>query len=291
MTAERLLYALKKIIEINKANPGTAQAVFCDTNTPKKDAFSVYQALRDRLVRSGEFAENEIAFVHDTANDKQRLAMFEKVNNAEIKIIIGSTGKLGTGVNIQRKLSALHHLDAPYRPSDIEQRNGRGIRQGNENSEVYIGYYSTKGTFDNYRWQILEKKQQIISQIMSGKPAARTCEDIDDTALTFAEMKAATTGNPLIAEKMTVDNEVNRLKLLHANYYQQQRSFEYDISRRYPDLISRKEKMIEWTKKDIELISAAPPITEDNFRMTLGGRTLWSAPKPATSWRRWLQNT
>lgn len=263
----------EKIIEINKANPGTAQAVFCDTNTPKKDAFSVYQALRERLVRSGEFTENEIAFVHDAANDKQRLAMFEKVNNAEIKIIIGSTGKLGTGVNIQRKLSALHHLDAPYRPSDIEQRNGRGIRQGNENSEVYIGYYSTKGTFDNYRWQILEKKQQIISQIMSGKPAARTCEDIDDTALTFAEMKAATTGNPLIAEKMTVDNEVNRLKLLQANYYQQQRSFEYDISRRYPDLISRKEKMIEWTKKDIELISAAPPITEDNFRMTLGGRT------------------
>ena len=263
----------EKIIEINKANPGTTQAVFCDTNTPKKDAFSVYQALRDRLVRSGEFTENEITFVHDAANDKQRLAMFEKVNNAEIKIIIGSTGKLGTGVNIQRKLSALHHLDAPYRPSDIEQRNGRGIRQGNENSEVYIGYYSTKGTFDNYRWQILEKKQQIISQIMSGKPAARTCEDIDDTALTFAEMKAATTGNPLIAEKMTVDNEVNRLKLLQANYYQQQRSFEYDISKRYPDLISRKEKMIEWTKKDIELISAAPPITEDNFRMTLGGRT------------------
>lgn len=263
----------EKIIGINKANPGMAQAVFCDTNTPKKDAFSVYQALRDRLVRSGEFTENEIAFVHDAANDKQRLAMFEKVNNAEIKIIIGSTGKLGTGVNIQRKLSALHHLDAPYRPSDIEQRNGRGIRQGNENSEVYIGYYSTKGTFDNYRWQILEKKQQIISQIMSGKPAARTCEDIDDTALTFAEMKAATTGNPLIAEKMTVDNEVNRLKLLQANYYQQQRSFEYDISKRYPDLISRKEKMIEWTKKDIELISSAPPITEDNFRMTLGGRT------------------
>ena len=263
----------EKIIEINKANPGTAQAIFCDTNTPKKNAFSVYQALRERLVRSDEFAENEIAFVHDAANDKQRLAMFERVNNAEIKIIIGSTGKLGTGVNIQRKLSALHHLDAPYRPSDIEQRNGRGIRQGNENSEVYIGYYSTKGTFDNYRWQILEKKQQIISQIMSGKPAARTCEDIDDTALTFAEMKAATTGNPLIAEKMTVDNEVNRLKLLQANYYQQQRSFEYDISNRYPDLISRKEKMIEWTKKDIELISAAPPITEDNFRMTLDDRT------------------
>ena len=263
----------EKIIEINRANPGTAQAVFCDTNTPKKDAFSVYQALKDRLVRSGEFTEKEIAFVHDAANDKQRLAMFEKVNAAEIKVIIGSTGKLGTGVNIQQKLSALHHLDAPYRPSDIEQRNGRGIRQGNENAEVYIGYYSTKGTFDNYRWQILEKKQQIISQIMSGKPAARTCEDIDDTALTFAEMKAATTGNPLIAEKMTVDNEVNRLKLLQANYFQQQRTFDYDINNRYPELIARKENMIERVQKDIELISAAVPISEDNFKITLGGKS------------------
>ena len=262
-----------KIIEINKAHPDTAQAVFCDTNTPKKDAFSVYQALKDRLVRSGEFTEKEIAFVHEAANDKQRLAMFERVNSADIKVIIGSTGKLGTGVNIQRKLSALHHLDAPYRPSDIEQRNGRGIRQGNENSEVYIGYYSTKGTFDNYRWQILEKKQQIISQIMSGKPAARTCEDIDDTALTFAEMKAATTGNPLIAEKMTVDNEVNRLKLLQSNHIQQQRTFENDINTRYPELISRKEKMIELVKADIEEIAKMLPIGEDNFKITLDGRT------------------
>ena len=273
----------EKIIEINKANPGTAQAIFCDTNTPKKDSFSVYQALRERLVRSGEFAENEIAFVHDAANDKQRLAMFEKVNNAEIKIIIGSTGKLGTGVNIQRKLSALHHLDAPYRPSDIEQRNGRGIRQGNENSEVFIGYYSTKGTFDNYRWQILEKKQQIISQIMSGKPAARTCEDIDDTALTFAEMKAATTGNPLIAEKMTVDNEVSRLKLLQASYYSQQRTFEEDVQTRYPEKIRQKETQIENVKRDIELINAAPPVgSEDNFHMTLNGRTYTERNKAGT---------
>lgn len=162
-----------KIIEINRAQPSTAQAVFCDTSTPQKGEFSVYQALKDRLIRSGEFTEKEIAFVHDAANDKQRLEMFEKVNAAEIKVIIGSTSKLGTGVNIQRKLSALHHLDAPYRPSDIEQRNGRGIRQGNENSEVYIGYYSTKGTFDNYRWQILEKKQQIISQIIVRKACSK----------------------------------------------------------------------------------------------------------------------
>lgn len=262
-----------KIIEINRAKPGTAQAVFCDTSTPKKGEFSVYQALKDRLMRSGEFTEKEIAFVHDAANDKQRLEMFEKVNRAEIKVIIGSTSKLGTGVNIQQKLSALHHLDAPYRPSDIEQRNGRGIRQGNENSEVFIGYYSTKGTFDNYRWQILEKKQQIISQIMSGKPAARTCEDIDETALTFAEMKAATTGNPLIAEKMTVDNNVNRLKLLQSAHVNQQRSFEHDISVRYPDLIARKGKMIGLVSADIERIKNARPIKDDDFSISLGGRT------------------
>lgn len=261
-----------KIIEINRENPGTAQAVFCDTNTPKKDAFSVYQALKDRLMRSGEFTENEIAFVHDAANDKQRLSLFEHVNKAEVKIIIGSTGKLGTGVNIQQRLSALHHLDAPYRPSDIEQRNGRGIRQGNTNSEVYVGYYSTKGTFDNYRWQILEKKQQIISQVMSGKPAARSCEDIDEVALTFSEMKAATTGNPLIAEKMSVDNEVNRLKLLQANHYQQQRNFEYDINTRYPELIGRKEHLISLVKKDIETIQNTPKAAEDELRITLDGK-------------------
>jgi len=262
-----------RIIEINKEKPGMAQAVFCDTNTPKKNSFSVYQALKDRLVKSGEFTEKEIAFVHDAANDKQRLSLFEKVNKGEIKVIIGSTGKLGTGVNIQQKLSALHHLDAPYRPSDIEQRNGRGIRQGNTNAEVFVGYYSTKGTFDNYRWQILEKKQQIISQVMSGKPAARTCEDIDEVALTFSEMKAATTGNPLIAEKMSVDNEVNRLKLLQANHYHQQQTFEYDINERYPKLISKKEATLAKVRKDIEFIGNNPKRDGDNFEITLGGKT------------------
>lgn len=261
-----------KIIELNRENPGNAQAVFCDTNTPKKNSFSVYQALKDRLVISGEFTEKEIAFVHDAANDKQRLSLFEQVNKGEVKVIIGSTGKLGTGVNIQQKLSALHHLDAPYRPSDIEQRNGRGIRQGNTNAEVFVGYYSTKGTFDNYRWQILEKKQQIISQVLSGKPAARTCEDIDEVALTFAEMKAATTGNPLISEKMTVDNEVNRLKLLQSNHYQQQRSFEYDINTRYPKLIAQKEHLISLVKQDIAAIESTPAKGEDEFEITLDGK-------------------
>ncbi len=268
----KVAFCANKIIEINRENPGMAQAVFCDMNTPKKGSFSVYQALKDRLVRSGEFTEKEIAFIHDATNDIKRLELFERVNKAEIKVIIGSTGKLGTGVNIQQRLIALHHLDAPYRPSDIEQRNGRGIRQGNENDEVFVGYYSTKGTFDNYRWQILEKKQQIISQVMSGKPAARSCEDIDEVALTFSEMKAATTGNPLLAEKMTVDNEVNRLKLLQKNHYQQQKNFEYDINKRYPDLLSRKEITLAKVKKDIEFISSNPKKAGDNFEITLDGK-------------------
>lgn len=261
-----------KIIEINQDNPDMAQAVFCDTNTPKKDTFSVYQALKDRLVRSGKFSEKEIAFVHDAASDKQRLDLFEKVNNAQIKVIIGSTGKLGTGVNIQQRLIALHHLDAPYRPSDIEQRNGRGVRQGNVNSEVYIGYYSTKGTFDNYRWQLLEKKQQIISQIMSGKPAARSCEDVDEVALTFSEMKAATTGNPLLAEKMTVDNEVNRLRLLRNSHYQQQTKFEQDVNERYPSIIAKKEAALARVQRDMAHINSNPADIKEHFQITLNGK-------------------
>lgn len=260
-----------KIIEIYKENPTMAQAVFCDTNTPKKDAFSVYQALKDRLVRSGEFTEEEIAFIHDVDTDKQRLELFEKVNRAEVKIIIGSTGKLGTGTNIQQRLCGLHHIDAPYRPSDIEQRNGRGIRQGNVNDEISVVYYSTKGTFDNYRWQLLEKKQQIISQVMSGKPSARSCEDVDEIALTFSEMKAATTGNPLLAEKMKVDNDVNRLKLLKNEYVQQQLRFDYDIERRYPELIEKKTKALDLVTKDIAFIKAHP-LKKDFFQIMLDGK-------------------
>ncbi|MDE7280119.1 MAG: helicase, partial [Ruminiclostridium sp.] len=212
----------KSIISIYKQHPDSAQVVFCDLSTPNNEGFNVYKALKDRLLKSGEFKPEEIAFVHDANNDKQRLKMFDKVNNAQIKVIIGSTSKLGTGVNMQKKLIAAHHLDAPYVPKDIEQRNGRIVRQGNENSEVKIRCYSTKGTFDSYRWQLLEKKQQLIAQVLSGKPPARNCKDIDETALTFAEMKAATADNPLIAEKMQVDNEVDRLKLLESDWISQQ---------------------------------------------------------------------
>lgn len=157
------------------------------------------------------------------------------------------------------------------RSTDIEQRNGRGIRQGNINDKVSVLYYSTKGTFDNYRWQLLEKKQQIISQIMSGKPAARSCDDVDEVTLTFAEMKAATTGNPLLAEKMTVNNEVNRLKLLQNSHYQQQLKFERDINERFPKLIEKKRKVLAVTQKDAEYISRNP-FDKEAFKITLNSR-------------------
>lgn len=213
------------------------------TGTPISNAisemFSVYRGIKDKLVASGQYKPEEIAFIHDANNDKQKMEMFAKITDAKIRLIIGSTQKLGTGTNIQQRLIGMHHLDAPFRPSDIEQRNRRGIRQGNSNSMVAVNYYATKGTFDTYRWQLLEKKQQTISQIMSGKPAARTCQDIDEVALTFAEMKAAATDNPLIAEKLTVDNDVARLMLLKNEHTAQQSKLAQDVETTYPDTFWR----------------------------------------------------
>ena len=260
----------KSIVDIHKQYPNSAQVVFCDLSTPNSEGFNVYQALKDRLLKSGEFKPEEIAFVHDANNDKQRLKMFDKVNSAQIKVIIGSTSKLGTGVNMQKKLIAAHHLDAPYVPKDIEQRNGRIVRQGNENSEVIIRYYSTKGTFDSYRWQLLEKKQHLIAQVLSGKPPARSCKDIDETALTFAEMKAATADNPLIAEKMQVDNEVDRLKLLESDWISQQSRYKLDFEKYFPSVIQKQNDLIEKLVQDLKLLEENP-IPKDSFVMKVNG--------------------
>lgn len=260
----------KSIISIYRQHPDSAQVVFCDLSTPNSDGFNVYQALKDRLLKSGELKPEEIVFVHDANNDKQRLKMFDKVNSAQIKVIIGSTSKLGTGVNMQKKLIAAHHLDAPYVPKDIEQRNGRIIRQGNENSQVIVRCYSTKGTFDSYRWQLLEKKQQLIAQVLSGKPPARSCKDIDETALTFAEMKAATADNPLIAEKMQVDNEVGRLKLLESDWLSQQSRYKFDFEKHYPSVIQKQEALIEKLNQDIKLLEKKP-MPKDSFAMKVNG--------------------
>lgn len=262
---------VREILEIDKNNPRTAQVVFCDGNTPNNIEFSVYRDIKDKLVASGQYKPEEIAFIHDAKNDKQKMEMFAKVNDAKIRLIIGSTQKLGTGTNIQQRLIGMHHLDAPFRPSDIEQRNGRGIRQGNSNTMVAVNYYATRGTFDTYRWQLLEKKQRTISQIMSGKPAARTCQDIDEVALTFAEMKAAATDNPLIAEKLTVDNEIERLTLLKNDHIAQQSKLKDDIERNYPEMLEKLQRRYNNAVEDTAAVNKAP--FTDNFLIEIGGGT------------------
>lgn len=262
---------VREILEIGKNNPHTAQVVFCDGNTPNNINFSVYRDIKDKLVASGQYKPEEIAFIHDANNDKQKMEMFAKINDAKIRLIIGSTQKLGTGTNIQQRLIGMHHLDAPFRPSDIEQRNGRGIRQGNSNSMVAINYYATKGTFDTYRWQLLEKKQRTMSQIMSGKPAARTCQDIDEVALTFAEMKAAATDNPLIAEKLTVDNEVERLTLLKNEHIAQQSKLADDIEKNYPEKLEKLQRRYNNAVEDTAAVKNDP--LTDNFQIEIGGST------------------
>lgn len=261
------------IFQINEQYPGTTQVVFCDMSTPSSGTdFTVYQALKDKLVQSGKYKPEEVTFIHDAKNDRQRLTLFDKVNSAKVKVIIGSTSKLGTGVNMQRKLIAAHHLDAPYVPKDVEQRNGRIIRQGNENSEVFVKYYSTKGTFDSYRWQLLEKKQRLITQILSGKPPARNCKDIDESVLTFAEMKAASSDNPLIAEKMQLDNEVDRLKLLQRDWLHQQERYKYSIEVGLPSIIEKKSKLVEKINMDTEVLHKNP-MQSDSFFLQVGETT------------------
>ena len=262
---------VKEILEIDKQNPRTAQVVFCDGNTPNNNVFSVYRDIKDKLVASGQYEPEEIAFIHDAKNYKQKIEIFAKINDAKIRLIIGSTQKLGTGTNIQQRLIGMHHLDAPFRPSDIEQRNGRGIRQGNSNSMVAVNYYATKGTFDTYRWQLLEKKQRTISQIMSGKPSARTCQDIDEVALTFAEMKAAATDNPLIAEKLTVDNDVERLTMLKNEHIAQQSKLADDIEKNYPDILAKQQRRYDNAVEDTESVKKDP--LTDNFRIEIEGST------------------
>ncbi len=271
---------VEEILAIGKERPDTVQAVFCDTNTPTSDGFSVYKDIKEKLIASGQYNPDEVAFIHDAKNDKQKVEMFAKANEAKIRVIIGSTQKLGTGVNIQQRLIALHHLDAPFRPSDIEQRNGRGIRQGNTNPEVFVAYYATRGTFDTYRWQLLEKKQAVIAQIMSGKPAARTCEDIDEVALTFAEMKAAATDNPLIAEKLTVDNEVARLTLLKNDYISRQTALAENVKEKYPQQIATLERRLKNVFEDIKTVADNP--LDDTFHMEMGGKKFYERSVAAT---------
>ena len=195
-----------------------AQLVFCDSSTPKKDGtFNVYDALKEKLMKKG-IPEEEIAFIHDANTDVQKARLFSKVRSGQVRFLLGSTSKMGAGTNVQDRLIALHHLDVPWRPADIEQQEGRILRQGNKNKKVKIFRYITENTFDAYSWQLIENKQKFIGQIMTSKSPVRSCQDVDEAALSYAEVKALATGNPKIKEKMDLDVQVTKLKMLKANY-------------------------------------------------------------------------
>ena len=213
--------------------------------------FDVYNYLKTELVKRGIPAE-EIAFIHDAKSDAQRDALFKDMRTGKKKILIGSTDKCGTGVNVQTHLVAMHHVDCPWKPSCIEQREGRGIRQGNENDEVAVYRYVTKGTFDAYSWSLVENKQRFISQVMTSKSVSRTCEDIDEATLSYAEIKAVATGNPMIKEKMEIDNEVQRLKLLKASYDSQRYGLQDNYMIRFPKLIKAAEEKLACVREDVK---------------------------------------
>ncbi len=245
------------------------QLIFSDIGTPGADKeFTVYQYLKEALVQYG-IPEDEIAFIHDAKSDAQRETLFKEMRTGKKKVLIGSTDKCGTGVNVQTHLVALHHVDCPWKPSSIEQREGRGIRQGNENEEIAVYRYVTKGTFDAYNWSLVENKQRFISQVMTSKAVSRTCEDIDEATLSYAEIKAVATGNPLIREKMELDNDVQRLKLLKASYDNQRYGLQDNYMIRYPKLIKAATEKLACVREDIKARDREL-INNSEFSITIG---------------------
>lgn len=244
------------------------QLIFSDIGTPGEKDFDVYNYIKAELIKRN-IPENEIAFIHDAKTDAQRETLFKSMRAGKKKILIGSTDKCGTGVNVQTHIVAIHHVDCPWKPSSIEQREGRGIRQGNENKEVAVYRYVTKETFDAYSWSLVENKQRFISQIMTSRAVSRTCEDIDEATLSYAEIKAVATGNPLIKEKMEVDNELQRLKILKASYDSQRYTFQDNFMIKFPKLIKAAEEKIECVRKDIELRNAER-VKSEEFSIIIG---------------------
>ena len=260
-----------KVWEESAPDRGT-QLIFCDLSTPKADGtFNVYDDVREKLVARGVPRE-EVAFIHEYNTETKKADLFAKVRAGQVRILMGSTPKLGAGTNIQDRLIALHHLDCPWKPSDLEQQEGRILRQGNRNNQVKIYRYVTENTFDSYMWQILENKQKFISQIMTSKSPVRACDDVDDTALSYAEIKALATGNPYIKEKMDLDIQVSKLKLLKANHTSQIYSLESDIARRYPREITAAKGQIEALKTDMEAAKPLLAQDKDHFSMEISGK-------------------
>ncbi|MDU2618364.1 MAG: SNF2-related protein [Ruminococcus sp.] len=248
----------------------TTQLIFCDLSTPKGDGtFNVYDDVRNKLVARG-IPKEEIAFIHEYNTETKKADLFAKVRTGQVRILMGSTPKLGAGTNVQDRLIALHHLDCPWKPSDLEQQEGRILRQGNQNDKVKIFRYVTENTFDAYMWQILENKQKFISQIMTSKSPVRACEDVDDTALSYAEIKALATGNPYIKEKMDLDVQVSKLKLLKANHTSQIYRLESDIAKNFPVQISALKERIAGMQVDSQVVKSVDLQDNDTFAMTVG---------------------
>ena len=255
------------------------QIVFCDLSTPKvkfedyeygKD-FDAYNDLKYKLVQMG-IPKEQIAYIHDANTDEKKQALFNKVNAGDVRVLIGSTAKCGAGTNVQKRLVALHHLDTPYRPSDMEQREGRIIRQGNTNDKVKIFTYVTERTFDSYSYQILENKQRFISQINRGDLTIREAEDIDETTLSYAEIKAITAANPKIKRKMEVDAEVARLRVLEGQYRKNLYALQDKIYKNYPEDIRKQELYIERIGKDLEMLKSTRPTNPEDFSISVNGK-------------------
>ena len=249
------------------------QLLFCDLSTPKNDDnFNVYDDIRKKLVAAG-VPENEIEFIHNADTEAKKAALFSKVRSGDVRILLGSTAKMGAGTNVQSRLVAVHHLDVGWKPSDMTQRNGRIIRQGNMNKEVKVFNYVTEGTFDSYLFQTLENKQRFISQIMTSKSPVRSCEDVDEQALSYAEIKALCAGNPLIKEKMDLDVQVAKLKVLKADHQSQKFRLEDKLLTKFPADIRETNAYIAGVKADAQLAAAHPQVQEGFCGMTIKGVT------------------
>lgn len=264
-----------KVFEIwqNTMATQSTQLIFSDLATPSTGEWNVYDDIRDKLIAKG-IPKEQIAFIHDANTDAKKATLFAKVRAGKVRILMGSTQKMGAGTNVQTKLIALHHLDVPWRPSDIEQREGRILRQGNENPSVQIYRYATEGSFDAYSWQLIENKQKFISQIMTSKSPARSCQDLDEVALSYAEIKALCAGNPLIKEKMELDNEVARLSTLRSSHMSQIFELQDKIAIGYPASIQKVEESLKAISEDMETYKANSrfnPDGSENFSAIVMG--------------------
>lgn len=280
------------------AQDRAAQLIFCDLSTPKIagktkadiDGGSnetgifddVYHEIQRKLMEKG-VPQEEIAFIHSANTETRKAELFAKVRSGQVRFLLGSTAKMGAGTNVQDRLIAEHHLDVPWRPSDIEQREGRIIRQGNQNQSVRIFRYITEGTFDAYSWQVIENKQKFIGQIMTSKSPVRSCEDVDEAALSYAEVKALATGNPYIKEKMDLDIQVAKLKLLKANHTSQIYRLEDNIAKDYPKKISAVRETIAALTIDTAHYQEVKPADKESFAMKIGERTYTDKKEAGTA--------